>query len=205
VSHLGAAARRRLWRAVFACAGGLRTDGQLPAGGCVVVANHSSHADAPAVLAALDARHRPRVAAAADYWFRSAPKAAVCRTLVAGFPVRRTGGGYADLAARRADLHAGRAVVIFPAGTRTSAELFHAGAFRLAAAYGVPVVPVGVVGTATMLPPHGPLHRGRITVRIGAPVVSSDVDAAARSVRTSLDALTQPDLPPLRDVRRLRR
>jgi hypothetical protein len=41
----------------------------------------------------------------ADYWFRGGVRPAICRALCAAFPVRRSGGGSADLAA--AGLRAG--------------------------------------------------------------------------------------------------
>lgn len=185
-----AAGRRLLWRTVFRCTGGIEVRGALPSGGCVVVANHSSHADAPALLAALDAAHRPMVAAAADYWFCRPAKARICRSLVGGFPVRRAGGGYADLAAREAELRSGRAVVVFPAGSRRSVDgRFRSGAFRLAQDAGVPVVAVRVTGTAAMLPPSGRLRRAPVTVEILPPATATDPHELAGA---SKDLLARP-------------
>ena len=182
-----AAARHRLWRTVFRCTGGLDVRGALPTGGCVVVANHSSHADAPALLAALDATHRPTVAAADDYWFRRPVKARICRLLVGGFPVRRAGGGYADLAAREPHLRGGGAVVVFPAGSRRSVDgRFRSGAFRLAQDAGVPVVGVRLAGTADLLPPSGRFRRGRVRVEILPAVSVDDPDESARTVQAML-------------------
>lgn len=177
-------ARRLLWRNVFR-PGGLTVTGSLPPGGCVVVANHSSHADAPALLAALPAGHRPTVAAAADYWFRAGRRARVCRALVAGFPVRRSGGGCADLMTAVPALREGRAVVVFAEGTRSrdgEVAAFHSGALRLAAAAGVPVVPVGIAGTRDVLPPHGRVRFRPVAVRVGAPLVSPTAESARAAV-----------------------
>jgi 1-acyl-sn-glycerol-3-phosphate acyltransferase len=166
-----AAARRTFWRLVLTGTGGLRVQGQLPGRACVLVANHASHADTAALLAALPARRRPVVAAAADYWFGQPGRALVCR-MAGGFPVRRRGGGGADLAAASVLLAAGRDVIVYPEGTRTrdgSIGEFHSGAARLAELTGAPLVPVGIAGTRALLPVHGRLHPARVTVRIGSP------------------------------------
>jgi 1-acyl-sn-glycerol-3-phosphate acyltransferase len=137
----GAVTRKVLWRAVLTLTGGLRVHGTagLPPGPCVIVANHSSHADTAALIAALPARRRPVVAAAADYWFGGSYRPALCRALCAAFPVRRSGGGSADLAAAARLLGSGYDVIVFPEGTRSRDGRtgdFHRGAARLAAAGG---------------------------------------------------------------------
>lgn len=134
-----ALARKALWRTVFSLSGGLRVHGAsaLPSGPCVIVANHRSHADTVALLAAVPARRRPAVAAAADYWFCGGARPWICQALCAAFPVRRAGGGSADLAAAARLLAAGRDVIVFPEGTRSRdgrTGEFHRGAARLAAA-----------------------------------------------------------------------
>jgi 1-acyl-sn-glycerol-3-phosphate acyltransferase len=197
-AYVAAAARHLLWRLVLTVTGGLTVTGSLPRGGCVVVANHSSHADTAALLAAMGGRHAPRVAAAADYWFAGGWRSAVCRALAAAFPVRRTGGGSTDMAAAVALLRAGRAVVVYPEGTRGHGgpSRFHSGAFRLASAAGVPVVPVGISGTADLLPKHGRLRRTRVAVHIGAPI-PADAETARGEV-TRLAGLPRT-APPVRE------
>jgi 1-acyl-sn-glycerol-3-phosphate acyltransferase len=169
--------RQRLWRAVCAVSGGLTVSGRwrVP-GGCVVVANHSSHADTAVLLAALPAGAQPVFAAAADYWFDVPVRRFVASSLIGILPVRRSGKDtYAQLlAAARPALKAGRTVVIYPEGTRStdgSIAEFRSGAVRLARDCGVPIVPVAVLGTAEVLPKgasfisHAPMQ-----VRIGEPV-----------------------------------
>ncbi|HEY9410963.1 MAG TPA: lysophospholipid acyltransferase family protein [Jiangellaceae bacterium] len=188
---LVSALRRLVWRAALVLTGGFRVDGRLPEGACVVVANHSSHADTAAVLAAIDAAHRPRVAAAADYWFARPARRAVCRELAAGFPVRRGGGGSDDLAAAGTLLAEGRAVVVFPEGTRSRhGEIgrFHTGAARLASSAGVPIVPVSIAGTGALLPAHGRIRRSPVRVRIGAPVLVTDPRADSDRARDRIVA-----------------
>jgi membrane protein YqaA with SNARE-associated domain len=86
-------------------------------------------------------------------------------------------------------------VVVYPEGTRGGGEPggFHTGAFRLAAAAGVPVVPVGIRGTADLLPKHGRLHRGPVAVRIGTPVTPDPVAARAEVARLAAEGATVPD------------
>jgi 1-acyl-sn-glycerol-3-phosphate acyltransferase len=176
-TRISSVLRHRLWRAVCAVSGGLTVTGRwcVP-GGCVVVANHSSHADTAVLLAALPAGAQPVFAAAADYWFDVPVRRFVASSLIGILPVRRSGSDtYAQLlAAARPALKAGRTVVIYPEGTRSTdgniAE-FRSGAVRLARDCGVPIVPVAVLGTAEVLPKgasfisHAPMR-----VRIGEPV-----------------------------------
>jgi len=164
--------RRTLWRGVLTVTGGVRIIGELPAGPCVIVANHSSHADTAALLATIPGRRAPVVAAAADYWFGARRRRVVCRWLAGAFPVRRDGGGSTDLAEAAGVLADGRDVIVFPEGTRSrDGRLgdFHTGAARLAASARVPLVPVGIHGTRDLLPVHGRPGRARVTVRIGEP------------------------------------
>jgi 1-acyl-sn-glycerol-3-phosphate acyltransferase len=171
--------RHHGWRSLLNVTGGFATTGHLPVGACVIVANHNSHADTAALLAAIPTRSRPVVAAAADYWMKDTIRAAACRGLASGFPVRREGGGSADLEAARALLVQGRAVVVFPEGTRSSdgrVGTFHSGAFRLAAGAGVPLVPAGIVGTRQLLAPHGAPRIASVAVHFGTPVLDASPD-----------------------------
>lgn len=210
-SVVAAWGRRRLWRTAFAAAtGGVRVTGDVPAGGCVVVANHASHADTAALLATLPAGSAPVVAAAADHWFATRWRAAVCRTLTGGHPVRRGGGGWDDLVGLAAHLREGRIIVVFPEGTRTrdgQLGAFRSGAFRLAEHAGVPVVPAAIVGTAEVLPldGRGRVHRAACEVRFGEVVGTAGAEGAdqARAQVTAL--LGQGPPAPGCGIRRVRR
>lgn len=189
IDRIGAMVRRALWSGVLTASGGLRTDGRLPDGPCVLVANHASHADTAALLAALPAGRRPMVAAAADYWFTGCWRRLAGRWLAGTFPVRRNGGGSTDLAVATALLASGHDVIVYPEGTRSrdgSVGTFHAGAARLAASAGVPLVPAGIHGTRTLLPVHGRPHHVRVSVRIGTPA------ASIADAQTSVSILASP-------------
>lgn len=197
--NAAAPARRTLWRAVLAVTGGLRVEGPAPAGPCVVVANHSSHADTAVLLAALPARTRPAVAAAADYWFGSRLRTTVCRALVGAVPVRRDGGGSADLFATAELLRHGHSVIVYPEGTRSrdgGLAPFRSGAAVLAARAGVPLVPVAIVGTRGLLPAHGRLRRTAVKVRFGVP--TSEITAARAQIEAMLGGRHGPGDGPWR-------
>ena len=198
-SRITSRLRHWLWRTVCALSGGLTVTGKwrVP-GGCIVVANHSSHADTAVLLAALPASAQPVFGAAADYWFDVPVRRLVATSLIGVLPVRRSGdSGYADLlAAVRPALRAGRTVVIYPEGTRstdgTIAE-FRSGAVRLARECGVPLVPVAVMGTADVLPKGGRFSPAPMQVRIGEPIDAND--ASAPQLREQVMALRDNRLP----------
>ncbi|HXO53951.1 MAG TPA: lysophospholipid acyltransferase family protein [Mycobacterium sp.] len=175
--------RHWLWRVVSAVSGGLTVTGRWRVnGGCVVVANHSSHADTAVLLAALPPTAKPVFVAAADYWFDVPVRRFVASSLAGVLPVRRSGGGgfEAMLAAARPALAAGRAVVIYPEGTRSTngnVREFRSGALRLARECGVPVVPVALTGTADVLPKGGRYSPAPMQIRIGEPVDPDGISA----------------------------
>jgi 1-acyl-sn-glycerol-3-phosphate acyltransferase len=174
--RIAAAFRHYLWRTVVGCSGGLTVIGRWRhEGGCILVANHSSHADTAVLLAALPPKAKPVFVAAADYWFDVPVRRFVLTGLAGGLPVRRSGGSsYAALvAAVKPALAAGRTVVIYPEGTRsTDGNIgeFRSGAIHLAKECGVPVIPVALLGTADVLPKGGRLTPNPMEVRIGEPM-----------------------------------
>ncbi|GAA2027942.1 hypothetical protein GCM10009756_19360 [Pseudokineococcus marinus] len=136
----------------------------------VVVANHSSHLDAPLVLGALPPRvsQRLAVAAAADYFFDARWRARITGLVFNAFPVDRGGtrGSHRGLAAQLLD--EGVPLLLFPEGTRSrdgSMAPFKVGAAALAVTRGVPVVPVALVGAYAAMP------RGRSWPLPGRPPV----------------------------------
>lgn len=199
----GAVWRKALWRCVFGCTGGIRVTGEFPAGAFVAIANHSSHADTAALLAALPARRRPVVAAAVDYWFVCWWRRAIVGSLVAALPVDRGHrGAFAALQSAATPVLAGGGIVIlFPEGTRSADGAvgeFRSGAVRLARAAQVPIVPITLVGTRRLLPKHGRLSLHAVEVRVGAALMPSELDAitdddACAALRRQIVATALPD------------
>jgi 1-acyl-sn-glycerol-3-phosphate acyltransferase len=192
--------RHWMWRLISKVSGGLTVSGKWRAsGGCIVVANHSSHADTAVLLAALPPKAKPVFGAAADYWFDVPVRRFIATSLAGVLPVRRTGGGSFDalLAAARPALKAGRTVVIYPEGTRSSdgnIGEFRSGALRLARECGVPIVPVAVTGTADVLPKGGRWSPAPMQVRIGEPIDPNTASAAdLRAHVLALRESVQPD------------
>jgi 1-acyl-sn-glycerol-3-phosphate acyltransferase len=182
--RLAAAFRHYLWRIVVSRSGGLTVTGRWRhAGGCILVANHSSHADTAVLLAALPPSAKPVFVAAADYWFDVPVRRFALTSLAGGLPVGRSGSGssYSGLLSRiKPALAAGHTVVIYPEGTRSAngdVGEFRSGAIHLANACGVPIVPVALRGTAAVLPKGGRLTPGPMEVRFGEPMNPTNVCA----------------------------
>lgn len=126
---------------------------RVPEDPTLFVANHASHADTAAVIAALPWRVRRRLAPAAaeDYFFSSRIKGASVRMLTGAFPFPRHGDEGLHRARRL--LAQGSSVLLFPEGTRSrdgAIAPFKCGVAKLAT-LGYPVVPIGIAGTGEVL------------------------------------------------------
>ncbi|MBB2943008.1 1-acyl-sn-glycerol-3-phosphate acyltransferase [Actinoplanes lutulentus] len=143
---------RRVWRPQVA---GLE---HIPAGGAILCPNHQTVGD-QLFLGVTVPRH---IAfwAKAEYFRATGPRGWLTRHAVTGMgaiPVERA-GGRAVLSAFDAAvpiLRAGGLVAVFPEGTRSpDGRLYRGrtGAVRLAAQAGVPIVPVGILGTREARP-----------------------------------------------------
>ena len=125
-------------------------------GPVLFVANHASHMDTPLLLRALPWRLRRRtaVAAAADYFYGSALLAHAVSLGFATVPVERDAG--ADGATVLEELlDDGWSLAIYAEGTRSrdgAVGKLHGGAAVLAAARGLPIVPVHIRGTHQTMP-----------------------------------------------------
>ena len=143
----------------------------------VMVANHTSHLDTPAMRHALpaDARRRAFTLAAHDTFFKSYVHAAAATTLLNALPVRR---GRADPHAlqllRQRIIEDELVLVLYPEGTRNKGERikpFLPGIGMLVAGLDVPVMPCRLRGCERALPKGRWCPRpARISLVIGEPV-----------------------------------
>lgn len=153
--------------------------GNVPKSGPVIFAsNHLSFIDSIAIPVAAP---RPvHFLAKADYFEGTGFKGWASReffTAIGAIPVRR-GAGQAALDAldqQRVLLDQGRAVALYPEGTRSlDGRLYkgRTGVAFLALQTGAPVVPVGLIGTDEVMPVGAkrPSRQHRATVKFGQPL-----------------------------------
>ena len=143
---------------------------------CVLVANHASYLDGAVIL---DVLPRPLTFVA---------KAELASQLIAGPFLRSIGTefverfdrqrGRADAVRLAQSAQEGRSLFFFPEGrlTRIPGLLpFHMGAFLAAATARLPVVPVAIRGTRSILHPNAWFfRRGNVVVTIGQPIYPGD-------------------------------
>lgn len=157
----------------------IRVEGraQVPRRGPVILAaNHRSFLDSIFLPLAIG-RRRMTFVAKAEYFEKR--RTAWFFRGVGQIPIRRSGGSASDSALDAASdvLRSGGAFGIYPEGTRTRDGVTHrghTGVARLARATGVPIVPVGLVGTDEAQPTNAKLPRlfRRVTIRFGEPIPS---------------------------------
>jgi 1-acyl-sn-glycerol-3-phosphate acyltransferase len=144
----------------------------------VLIANHSSHLDAPVLASIVPLRWCDDVSplAAGDLFFASKPRAAFSGLVLNALPVwrrKQTPGAHSLIELRRRLLETEAIYIVFPEGTRTrngSMTRFKAGIGALVASTAVPVVPCYLAGTFAAAPPDSRVPRGnKITVRLGEP------------------------------------
>jgi 1-acyl-sn-glycerol-3-phosphate acyltransferase len=149
-------------------------------GPALIIANHTSHFDTPAVLSVLPERLRSRtaVAAAADRFYLRTKRTWWYSLYFNTFPLERHGGGAATLEYPLTLLRRGWSVLIYPEGTRTTTgELgnFRHGVALMAKQANVPVIPIFTEGLRDVMPKGQRSPRpAAVHVRIGAPVWLDD-------------------------------
>jgi 1-acyl-sn-glycerol-3-phosphate acyltransferase len=173
----------------------MRIDGRehLPSSGAYVIAPvHRSYVDTP-ITACITTR-RIRFMGKQEVW-KYRPIGWLVSALGA-FPVNR---GTADREALNrciSVLAAGEPLVLFPEGERKDGPRVHPlfdGAAYVAARAGVPIVPVGIGGSAAVMPRHARMiHPHRVRVVIGPPIhVDTGQPANGRVPRAAIRAATE--------------
>lgn len=162
----------RLFRVVSACP--LRVEGleHLPSGPCVLVANHASYVDGFVLVAALP---RP-VGFVAKAEFKANPLMHALFSRMGARFVERFDSrkGVEDAQTLVAGARVSPPLLFFAEGTfnaRPALQAFRLGAFQVAVANGLPVVPIALAGTRQVLPDGSWRPRsGPLAVTISPPV-----------------------------------
>ena len=147
---------------------------------CVFVSNHQSHFDIVALYVALPIQ--PGFLAKQE--LREVPIFGKAMAVSGHVFVdrKRRSSAFAAIDEAAMQVRDGRPIVIFPEGTRSdpgTVKRFKKGGFHLAKKAGVPIVPVGLRGTAAMLSKHERRVRpGRVDVHIGEPIPAEATSVA---------------------------
>jgi 1-acyl-sn-glycerol-3-phosphate acyltransferase len=179
----------------------LRVSGleHLPAGSCVLVANHSSYIDGVVMKAGLP----PRFSFVIKREAKSMPVVGVLLGRIGSEFVERHARGGRQRDARRVVRRAeeGHSLVFFPEGTFDSVvglKRFHIGAFVAAARGGLPLVPAVIHGArralpnGALVPRPGVVHIEILPALDGAGLEPEKLRDAARGAIVA--ALGEPDL-----------
>ncbi len=160
---------------------------RIPAGVCLFAANHTSSADAPAVVGAIPRRVAILLKESLFRW----PIAGQAFQLAQFIPVNRSARDSAMASVEKAAeaLKAGQSFLIYPEGTRSPdgrLQEFKKGAVVMAIKAGVPIVPIICSGA------HRIMEKRSLVIRPGEIVVQflPSIDASQYSLEER-DALNQ--------------
>jgi 1-acyl-sn-glycerol-3-phosphate acyltransferase len=162
----------------------------LPLTGAYVLAPvHRSYVDTP--ITACVTRRRIRFMGKQEVW--ESRWAGWLASTLGAFPVAR---GTADREALKrciATLEGGEPLVLFPEGERKDGPVVQPlfdGAAYVAGKAGVPIVPIGIGGSARVMPRHSKMiHPAKVCVIIGRPI-RAEVGESGRASRSAIAAVT---------------
>ena len=174
---------------------------------CIFTANHASYLDALALIALLP-RQGSFVAKIelAAHWYIRLPLQRIGTLFVTRFETERS---IADSRALVSTAVSGKSLLFFPEGgfsRVTGVKPFHLGAFVAACEAGLPVVPLAIRGTRSILRAESWFpRRGAITVVVGEALFPGSGDRWAEAVRLRDETRCcillhcgEPDLAPVR-------
>jgi 1-acyl-sn-glycerol-3-phosphate acyltransferase len=177
---------------------------KIPAGACLFVANHTSSADAPAVVGAIPRRIAILLKKPLFAW----PVVGQAFTLAHFIPVERGDheAAIASLEKATEAIKEGQSFLIYPEGTRSPdgrLQQFKRGAVVMAIKAGVPIVPMVCAGAHKVMEKRSfVIKPGVITVEFLAPIDASAYtfeqrDELNRRVREAMAAALPEDQKPL--------
>src|SRR5438128_314106 len=177
---------------------------RIPRGVCLFVANHTSSADAPAVVGAIPRRIAILLKKSLFSW----PIAGQAFTLAHFIPVERGDheSAIASLEKATEAMKAGQSFLIYPEGTRSPdgrLQEFKRGAVVMAIKAGVPIVPMVCAGAQKVMEKKSLVIRpGMITVEFLEPIDASAYtfeqrDELNKRVRAAMAAALPDDQKPL--------
>src|SRR5438034_3984251 len=177
---------------------------RIPRGVCLFVANHTSSADAPAVVGAIPRRIAILLKESLFKW----PIAGQAFTLAHFIRVNRGARDSAIASVEKATeaLEAGQSFLIYPEGTRSPdgrLQEFKKGAAMMAIKAGVPIVPMACSGAHRIMEKHSlVIHPGEIVVEFLESIDASKYSLEERDIlnerlRMAMAAALSPDQRPL--------
>ena len=177
---------------------------RIPAGVCLFAANHTSSADAPAVVGAIPRRIAILLKESLFKW----PIVGHVFLSAHFIPVNRSARDSAIASVEMATeaLKAGQSFLIYPEGTRSPdgrLQEFKKGAVVMAIKAGVPIVPMACSGAHRIMEKHSlVIHPGEILVEFLEPIDASkssleERDSLNEQVRNAMAAALPPDQRPV--------
>lgn len=184
----------------------VRVEGRqrVPACACLFVANHTSSADAPAVVGAIPRRVAILLKESLFKW----PIAGQAFALAGFIPVNRVDRDSAIASVEKAteSLRRGQSFLIYPEGTRSPdgrLQAFKKGAVVMAIKAGVPIVPIVCSGAHRVMRKRSlQIHAGEILVEFLEPIDSwqysfEERDELNDRVHDAMAAALPPDQRPI--------
>jgi 1-acyl-sn-glycerol-3-phosphate acyltransferase len=172
-----------------------------PHGPALVLVNHASLLDVPALMA-VDPYPDTTVVAKASLF-----KVGLVRKVLeqwGAIPVERQGRDMAGVRALLGVLRAGRVLAVAAEGRRTRdghLQPINPVLAKIATAAEVPLIPVGIAGSYAALPPGAVFPRPKkLIVRVGKPFrlpPRTDVEVAAKRIREEIAKLLPPEQQPV--------